>query len=147
MASRTYSVERHGVRNLLVLFLLVFLFLSGQTLGQRLGMLTEERTMVMSAEHAIERHGEDAVVAAKAIGEGGFNRYHCGDGRDRLIKSIPNGKGWKWAVVVLDADQFIGGLSWQAILDVCVTSFISTDRDYISRMIEPCKNDLNGGHP
>lgn len=101
--------------------------------------------MMFSAEHALERHGEDAVTAAKAIAGGGFSRWKCDDGRDHLVKRLP-GKADRWAVIVVDQGQFIGGLSWQAILDLCVTAFIS-DHDYVTGVNEPCRKDLNGGHP
>ncbi|HUW08645.1 MAG TPA: hypothetical protein VM537_02905 [Anaerolineae bacterium] len=129
---------QRGPVGLLYLFLITLIVLS-------VGMMVEK--LNMSAEHAIQAHGEDAVDAAKAIGDGGFNRYHGDDGRDRLVKSVKNGRGWKWAIVVLKAGQEIRGMTWEEILDVCITSFMTSDRDYVAKLIEFCKPELNGGHP
>lgn len=41
--------------------------------------------------HALEKHGEDADVVHREMIKGGFKKYRCKDGKDRLVKSLGNG--------------------------------------------------------
>lgn len=72
------------------------------------------------SQHAIERHGQDAIVAADWVSNNGQNCcYPCADGRTRCACRMPDGK---FAVAVLEGD-FI------------VTAFLSRSPNYIQNML------------
>lgn len=83
--------------------------------------------------HALDRHGNDAVIATEWVnthGTGG-NRWDCNDGRQRWI--VPYGST-AWAIVVMEAGEQI-------------TAFITDDQDYVVKQHDGCKQWQNWAHP
>ena len=83
--------------------------------------------------HAVQRHAADADRAREWISAhaGPGNRYDCGDGRTRIVLSMPSGE---WAVMVLEAG-------------VEITSFVTTSQDYVRKILEPCDQYMKFAHP
>jgi hypothetical protein len=83
------------------------------------------------SSHALARHGADAIRAHEAVQQGDPWRHHCKDGRDRIVRALPDGI---WAVEVWDGE-------------VQVTSFLTREQDYIRKVIDDCGDAKEYMHP
>jgi hypothetical protein len=90
-------------------------------------------------DHAVDKHGEDAVKAwAQINGLDNIRkcRYRCKDGRDRYVCPMP-GEFYRWAIAVVEGEDLI-------------TSFIA-DPDYARHVIDSsgCNNPFHyrNAHP
>lgn len=83
--------------------------------------------------HAVQRHAAQAEVAREWIAANASpgHRYDCPDGRTRVVSPMPGGE---WAVMVLESG-------------VEITSFVTADQAYISKMLEPCEQWMKFAHP
>lgn len=117
------ATQRTGLSVWCILFLL-----GAMLLAYALPGLGEVETR----PHAVQRHGEDAIIAREATQHSGpGNRYDCKDGRTRIVTQI---NARRWAVSVLDGT-------------VEVTAFTTEDREYIGRMLEDCSAQWRFLHP
>lgn len=85
-------------------------------------------------QHALDRHGQDAIRAHEAVADLGHGgQYRCPDGKEYRIASLGHGD---WGVEIL----YDG---------VPVTAFVTRDRAYLARAIEEdgCQPKWRGGHP
>ena len=85
-------------------------------------------------QHALDRHGQDAIRAHEAVaGLGHGGQWRCPDGKEYRIAHID---GAEWAVEIL----YDG---------VVATAFVTRDRGYLQRVVEEdgCKATWQGGHP
>ena len=83
--------------------------------------------------HAAQRHGNDAAIAREWISTHAeaYHRWDCPDGRTRVV--VPY-DGHRWAVMVV-----LGSVE--------ITSFLTDDQAYVTRMIDPCKPGVGYAHP
>jgi len=81
------------------------------------------------SDHAIERHGQQAITAHQAVQSGG-QRHDCNDGRTRFVAKV----GKMWAVEVWDGATLI-------------TSFLTPSQSYIQVMLEDCGDGHLWAHP
>lgn len=88
---------------------------------------------VTLSEHAVERHGQDAVIAREwtASHAEAYNRWDCPDGRTRLVTPFDKAR---WAVMVI-------------LERLEITSFLCDDQYYICWMLDPCKPYVPYAHP
>lgn len=83
--------------------------------------------------HANQRHGDDAVVVRQWVSTHAepYHRWDCPDGRTRIV--VPY-DGHRWAVMVV-------------LGEVEITSFLTDDQAYVTRMLDPCKPGVPFAHP
>ena len=107
--------------------------LAGVFIIVALGIVLLNLSNISVSAHAVERHGDQAIIATQwvATHSGPGHRWDCKDGRQRWI--VPY-NAHEWAIVVLD------GLTQ-------VTAFITDDQDYVVKQHEGCKRWQNWAHP
>ena len=84
-------------------------------------------------KHAVEKHGNDAVLVRQWVANNAqpWHRWDCPDGRTRVV--VPY-DGHRWAVMVV-----LGSVE--------ITSFLTDDQAYVTRMLDPCKPSVGYAHP